>query len=43
MNEILLGYGFYQIFEMFHRFKRFIIYVYVVILSCILIPRNDIL
>jgi len=30
-------------FELFHRFKRLIIYLYVVILSCILISRNEIL
>jgi len=41
MKQILICYGFSQIFELFPPFKWFIIYLQVVILSCILISTHD--
>jgi hypothetical protein len=41
VNGVLIRYGCSQIFEFFHPFKGFIIYLYVVIVYCILISRHE--
>jgi hypothetical protein len=41
MNGSLIHWGCSQILELFHPFKGCIIYLYVVILSCMLVSRHD--
>jgi hypothetical protein len=41
MKGILIRQGCIQIFKLLHCFKGFITYLYVLILSCILISRHD--
>ena len=40
-NVILIYYSPPQIFELLHTFEGFITYLYVVLLSCILISRHN--
>jgi hypothetical protein len=38
---LYLFYGCSQLFKLFHSFKRFITYLYVPILSCVLLSTHD--
>jgi hypothetical protein len=40
-NAILIRYGCSQISGVFHPFEGYITYLYVVILSCMLVSRHD--